>query len=65
MQRRPVQQAVPFELRLEEHAKRLRQEAASTPSGVEREEIIRKARQAETASHIHQWVSSKGLRPPS
>ena len=65
MQRSHFKQTVPLELRLEEHAKRLRQEAGSTPSGAEREKLIRRARQAETASHINQWVSSKGFLPPS
>jgi hypothetical protein len=65
MQRRYFKQTVSLELRLEEHAKRLRQEAGRTPSGIEREKLIRRARQAETASHINQWISSKGLQPPS
>jgi hypothetical protein len=65
MQRRRFKQTAPLELRLEEQAKRLRQEANGTPPGVERETLIRRARQAETASHISQWISSKGLQPPS
>jgi hypothetical protein len=65
MQRRRFKQTAPLELRLEEQAKRLRQEANGTPPGVERETLIRRARQAEAASHISQWISSKGLQPPS
>jgi hypothetical protein len=65
MQRRHFKQTAPLELRLEEQAKRLRQEAKGTPPGVEREKLIRRARQAETASHMSQWISSKGLEPPS
>jgi hypothetical protein len=65
MQRRHFKQTAPLELRLEEQAKRLRHEAKGTPPGVEREKLIRRARQAETASHISQWISSKGLQPPS
>jgi hypothetical protein len=65
MQRHRFKQTAPLELRLEEQAKRLRQEAKGTPPGVEREKLIRRARQAETASHISQWVSSKGLQAPS
>jgi hypothetical protein len=26
--------------------------------------VIRKARQAETASHMNEWLTSPGLRPP-
>ena len=63
MQRRRFKQTAPLELRLEEQAKRLRQEANGTPPGVERETLIRRARQAEAASHISQC--SKGLQPPS
>jgi hypothetical protein len=65
MQRRRFKQTAPLELRLEEQAKRLRQEAKGTAPGVEHETLIRRARQAETASHISQWISSKGLQPPS
>ena len=65
MQRRRLIQTAPLEQRLEERAKRLRQEARGTPPGIEREKLIRRARQAETASHINQWISSKGLQPPS
>ena len=54
----------PLGQRLEEQAKRLRQEARGTPPGIERERLIRRARQAETASHINEWISSKGLKPP-
>jgi NADPH:quinone reductase-like Zn-dependent oxidoreductase len=27
--------------------------------------LIKKARQADTAAHVDQWVSSPGLRPPT
>jgi hypothetical protein len=27
--------------------------------------LIRRARQAETASHINEWLNSPGLRPPT
>ena len=63
MQRRRFTQTAPFGQRLEEQAKRLRKEARGTPPGVERARLIRRARQAETASHINQWISSKGLEP--
>jgi hypothetical protein len=31
----------------------------------EREGLLRKARQAETAARVKQWVTSPGLQPPS
>jgi hypothetical protein len=63
-QRHRFKQIDPLDKRLEEQAQRLRDEARGTPPGVERERLIRRARQAETASHIDQWLTSKGLRPP-
>jgi hypothetical protein len=50
--------------RLNNEAQRLHKEARSTQPGVERERSIRKARQAETASHMDAWLSSPGLRAP-
>jgi hypothetical protein len=38
--------------------------AQKLPHGREREAIIKKARQLETASQINQWLSSPELRPP-
>jgi predicted trehalose synthase len=65
MQRRCFTQTAPLGQRLEEQAKRLRREAKGIYPGIEREKLIRRARQAETASQIDQWVSSKGLKTPS
>jgi hypothetical protein len=50
--------------RLDLEAARLRAQAKTLPPGAEREEFIRKARQAETASHVDEWLSSPGLRTP-
>jgi predicted trehalose synthase len=65
MERRRLIQTSPLDQRLEEQAKRLRKEAQGTPPGVERDKLIRRARQAETAAHIQQWLSSPGLQPPT
>ena len=45
-------------------AKRLREKAETLPPGIVREDLLRKARQAETGSHVGDWVSSPGLQPP-
>jgi hypothetical protein len=45
-------------------AKRLRQEAKKLRPGAEREALLRLARQAETGSHMSEWLSSPGLQPP-
>jgi hypothetical protein len=39
-------------------------EAQKLPHGRERDALIRKARQLETASQINQWLLSAELRPP-
>lgn len=43
---------------------RLRKEAQGTPPGIARDLLIRKARRAETAAHMQDWLKSPGLRPP-
>jgi hypothetical protein len=64
MQRRRFKQSDPLEERLAEEAKRLREGARLLPPGAVRDEMIRKARQAETGSHMSEWLRSPGLRPP-
>lgn len=64
MQRRRFKQTVTLEARLAEEAKRLREEAKLLPPGAPREELVRKARRAETASHMNEWLTSPGLQPP-
>jgi hypothetical protein len=39
-------------------------EAGKLPYGKERDALVRKARQLDTASHINQWLSSPELKPP-
>lgn len=46
---------------LAEAAKR---EATLLPQGPERDALLRKARQLETASEVNSWLTSPGLRPP-
>jgi hypothetical protein len=62
--RRRFKQTVSLEERLAEEAKRLREESKLLPPGAEREALIRRARQAETGSHMSEWLSSPGLQPP-
>jgi hypothetical protein len=64
MERRRLKQTTTLEQRLEEQAQRLRTEAKGTPPGSAREQLIRRARQAETAVHIEEWLNSPGLRAP-
>jgi hypothetical protein len=65
MQRPPYKQAAPLDLRLTEESQRLRKEVQGTPPGIERDRLIRRARQAETAAHLQEWLKSPGLKPPA
>jgi hypothetical protein len=65
MQRRRFKETAPLDQRLVEESQRLRQEARGTPPGIEREMLIRRARQAETAAHIQEWLTSPGLQAPT
>jgi hypothetical protein len=64
MQRRNFKETAPLDQRLTEQAERLRKEAKDTPPRIERERLIRLARQAETASHMQEWLTSPGLQAP-
>jgi hypothetical protein len=63
MLRRRFKQIQFLEARLSEEAKRLSDEAKLLPPGL-REELICKARRADTASHLEDWANSSGLQPP-
>jgi hypothetical protein len=57
MQQRRFKENATLDQRLTEKAQRLRKEAQGTTSGVMRDELIRQAQQAETASHMLEWLS--------
>lgn len=63
--RRRIKHTATFEERLAEEAKRFRKAAEQLPPGTERELLIRRARQAETASHMNDWLRSPGLKAPT
>jgi hypothetical protein len=62
--RRFIKPQTSFEERLASQARRLRDEAENLPPGSERDDLIRRARQAETASHLNEWLNSPGLASP-
>lgn len=65
MERRRIEHKVSFEERLAEEAERFRKAAEDQPAGsTARELLLRRARQAETASHMSDWLRSPGLQPP-
>jgi hypothetical protein len=57
-------QPTSLEERLAEEAKRLPKQAPGTPPGIERERLVRTARQAETTTRMTEWLTSRGLQAP-
>ena len=53
-----------FKDSLTSFAQEARDQAAKLPPCAERDALIKKARQAETASHLDDWVNSHELQPP-
>jgi hypothetical protein len=64
MQQRRTKQTSSLEVRMAEEARRLRALANGLPPGPEREELLLKARRAETAAHLSGWFASPGLAAP-
>jgi predicted trehalose synthase len=64
-ERRRFNQTAPLNQRLIEEAQSLRKEAQGTHPGIERERLIRRAREAETAAHMQEWLTSANLRSPT
>lgn len=63
--RHRFKQTVSFKDRLCAFAKDLREEASQLPAGPERDEILKRARRADTAAHLEEWVHSTGLQSPT
>lgn len=61
--RRRVKHTVTFEERLAQEAALMRERARGLPPGKDRDILIKRARQAEVAAHINEWLTSPGLRP--
>jgi hypothetical protein len=59
-----IKQTMTFKERLAEEAERFRLAAQELPYGTARELLLKRARQAETASHMNDWLSSPGLQSP-
>jgi hypothetical protein len=64
--RRRIKHKTTFEERLAEEAERFRRAADEQPMGsMARELLLRRARHAEAASHMNDWLKSPGLRSPN
>ena len=59
--RRRVIQTQSLNERLLAFAKQVRARAAGLPPGIERDQRLKKAREADTASHIEEWVKPSRL----
>jgi hypothetical protein len=59
-----MQRKITIEQKWREQSDAAKNEAQKLPHGKEREALVRKARQLQTASQINQWLSSPELKPP-
>jgi len=61
---RRFKQQLTLQDRLFLRAKQGQEQASRVPPGPEREALLKRARQAEIANHLDEWVRSPGLQPP-
>jgi hypothetical protein len=59
-----TKQIVPLKERLTSFALQMREKALKLPPGAERDDLLKRARLADTTSHIDDWTTSSGLLPP-
>ena len=64
MERRRIKHETTFDERLAEQARRLREQAETLSPGKERDALMRRARHADIAAHINDWLTSPGLASP-
>jgi hypothetical protein len=64
MQRRRFKQTTSLKDRLASFAEEIRKKASELRPGPERDALLKRARLADTASHINDWANSPGLQPP-
>jgi cell division protein FtsB len=62
--RRRFKQCVSLNDRLRTFADQLKAKAEELRPGPERDALLKRARRADTASHIDEWADSPGLQPP-
>nr|WP_225145741.1 hypothetical protein [Bradyrhizobium sp. BRP20] len=62
--RRRFKQTTTLQDRLSDFACELREEARAYPPGPEREELLKRARGADTAALWDEWLRSPGQTPP-
>ena len=62
--RRRFKQTESLQERLASFANNVREKASLLPPGADKDELLRKARRADTAAHLNEWTNSCGLQPP-
>ncbi|MGC2177316.1 MAG: hypothetical protein WA650_03725 [Bradyrhizobium sp.] len=63
--RNRIKQTISLKDRLASFAREVREKASILPPGPEREALIKKARQADTASRLDDWANSPRLQAPN
>ncbi|MDE2241150.1 MAG: hypothetical protein KGK01_01550 [Bradyrhizobium sp.] len=64
LKRRRFKQTSSLEDRLLKDTEQLQEKAKGLPPGPARDELVRKIRRNQTASHLSEWLRSPGLQPP-
>jgi hypothetical protein len=64
-ERRRFKQFLSLNDRLQLFSEKLKAKAAELKPGPEKDALLKRARMADTASHINDWANSAGLRPPT
>ena len=64
IKRRRFKHETSLQDRIVEWAIAVRKQAAGMRRGPERDELLKKLRQAETAMRMEKWANSPGLQPP-
>ena len=64
LKRRRFRQTESLQDRLASFAQQMRDKAALLPPSPEKDDLLTRARRADTASHIDDWANSLGLQPP-
>jgi hypothetical protein len=65
LKRRRHKQTISFKDRLADWAQKIREQAARLPPGTERDQMLKRESQADTAAHLNDWANSPGLQPPT
>jgi len=63
--RRRFKQTETLHDRLSRFSRDMRENANSLPPGPEKNDLLKRARTADAATHIEEWISSPDINPPS